>query len=195
MGQKMADVYRNFITAKIAESLSDTATSMTVQTMPALNLQAGESILMTLQKSDHSAHEIVRVSTQIANVLTIERAQDGTTAQHWNVGDELVAGVYAGQLAQYAHKNEDWYVTTTGAIDIQNGRHQIFTLTENATVSFDMQDGDSMTLILNSSPFAVTLPTVDKWLGGTFVYAANREYVIVVFKANGTLRAGWEVVV
>lgn len=92
MGMKRINGYKTALTA----SATAAATSITVADGSRLALAAGEYFLLTLYKN--TAFEIVKVTAVAGNTLTIERAQEGSTAQAWASGTELVCAPTAGDL-------------------------------------------------------------------------------------------------
>ena len=87
----------NFNTTLSAAS-SSTATTFTVSSSANLpTLAAGEILPITLNDAaTRLVFEICYVTGISGNVLTVERAQEGTSAQNWNVGDFIWNGPTAG---------------------------------------------------------------------------------------------------
>ena len=87
----------NFNTTLSAAS-SSTATTFTVSSSANLpTLAAGEVLPITLNDAaTRQVFEICYVTGISGNVLTVERAQEGTSAQNWNVGDFIWNGPTAG---------------------------------------------------------------------------------------------------
>ena len=87
----------NFNTTLSAAS-SPTATTFTVSSSTNLpTLASGEIIPITLNDAaTRLVFEICYVTGISGNVLTVERAQEGTSAQNWNVGDSIWNGPTAG---------------------------------------------------------------------------------------------------
>ena len=92
MGMKRINGYKTALTA----STTAAATSITVSDGSRLALAAGEFYLMTLYKN--TTFEIVKVTAVVGNTLTIERAQEGSTAQAWAVGVAVACAPTAGDL-------------------------------------------------------------------------------------------------
>ena len=68
--------------------------------------------------------EIVHVTNVTGDVVTIVRAQEGTTAQNWNTGDNAQARITAGGLAVLQ--------TSATTLQIQAGNYAVDTGTANA---------------------------------------------------------------
>ena len=87
----------NFNTTLSAAS-SSTATTFTVSSSANIpTLAAGEVLPITLNDAaTRLIFEICYVTGISGNVLTVERAQEGTSAQNWNVGDFIWNGPTAG---------------------------------------------------------------------------------------------------
>ena len=191
MGIKRINGYKTALTASAAAA----ATSITVGDASRLALAAGEFYLMTLYKN--TAFEIVKVTAVAGNTLTIERAQEGSTAQAWAAGTELVCAPTADGYESNGGGGsvaETWYTATNNTLNIANGSKQKRTLAANATLAFTLNDGDDLTLILNPSTFAVTWPTI-AWFGSAPSLTASKEHAIVISKDGSLLRGWWQVAV
>ena len=94
----MSQLYSNNIDTTLAATLSDVATSATLADGSGLKSPTGGNFeILTLISA--GVFEIVRVTARSGNVVTITRAQEGTTAQAWAAGTRVFAGVTAGTLA------------------------------------------------------------------------------------------------
>ena len=91
----------------LASGLTTSATSLTLSTgqgarFPAL--AAGEYFIATIIRNFDRENEIIKVTARAGDVLTIERAQEGTTALEFVVGDvlelRLTAGLLAGEFSR-----------------------------------------------------------------------------------------------
>ncbi len=77
---------------KLASSLSNAATSLTLATGEGArfpSLSAGQFYPATISRSSDGAVEIVKVTARSSDTLTITRAQEGTTALAFVVGDRV----------------------------------------------------------------------------------------------------------
>lgn len=107
----MIQFINNFITT-LAADITDTATTMTIgKALPAL--ASGDTFLLTLFNkvgATESDWEIVKV-TSTGGVgganLTVERAQEGTTAKAWAAGTKVEMRLTAGGLSAELGRLED----------------------------------------------------------------------------------------
>ena len=189
MGEKMGIKRINGYKTALTASVTAAATSITVADASRLALAAGEFYLMTLYKN--TAFEIVKVTAVVGNTLTIERAQENSTAQAWAAGTELVCAPTAGGFESNGG-NEKWYTAASDTLNIANGSKQKRTLTAAATLAFTLNDGDELTLILNPSTFAVTWPTIT-WFGSAPVLTASKEHTVVISRDGSAFRGWWQV--
>ena len=121
----MSQLYSNNVDTTLAAPLSDSATSATLTDGSGLQSPTGGDFeLITL--SDAGLYEVVKVTARSANVVTIQRAQDGTVAQGWNTGARVFAGVTAGTLERLIQNDS----ANTGALAIGGA-----TATANNSVS------------------------------------------------------------
>ena len=125
----------NFNTTLSAAS-SSTATTFTVSSSTNLpTLASGEVLPITLNDAaTRLVFEICYVTGISGNILTVERAQEGTSAQNWNVGDFIWNGPTAGTVL--LNDTTDPFtasglITANGGIDVAGGTLTI----PNATAS------------------------------------------------------------
>jgi hypothetical protein len=102
----MYQQFKNNAFSALAGSLTNVATTMTVQTghgdrFP--QITAPNYAYVTLQDSSNNI-EIVKVTARAAasDSMTITRAQEGTAARAWNIGDIVELRVTAAGLSQMA---------------------------------------------------------------------------------------------
>lgn len=93
--------WANNMLTTLSAGITASATSMSVASVGDLTLNAGETAFLTLQDETASLYEIVKVTAISGLVLTIERAQEGTTAQAWGVDAVVVGGITKGQLSEF----------------------------------------------------------------------------------------------
>lgn len=94
--------FANFINTTLASPLSNTGTSIVLAS--SANLPSGVSssapLVITLNDAaTRSVFEVVYVTAISGATLTVLRAQEGTLAQSWLVGDYAYSGVTEGQMA------------------------------------------------------------------------------------------------
>ena len=189
----MAYKFINNYETKTTAQASAAATSITVANTAGLSLAAGEVYRLTIQNDDASLYEIVDVTAISGNTLTIERGKESTTAQDWAVDSILICSVTAAQLAKINKTDTElWKVVTSDVFDIANGSKQKRTLTSAASLSFNLNDGDDLTIILNPSTYAVWWPVIT-WFNSAPVLTASKEHTIVISKDGSTLRGWWQV--
>ncbi|MDE2470212.1 MAG: hypothetical protein KGL35_16050 [Bradyrhizobium sp.] len=96
-----AFVFDNFYKTTLAVALSSGATSATVASSAGLpTLSGGQVLPMILNDAaTHSIYEVVYVTAISGSNLTITRAQEGTAASSWLVGDYIYADVTQATVA------------------------------------------------------------------------------------------------
>jgi len=99
----MPQKFSNNATTALAEALTDSATTMVVDSDTGFaTLASGDSEMVTIETS--GAREIVLVTAKTGTSWTITREQEGTTARAWDAGAtveaRLTAGVLSGMSAQ-----------------------------------------------------------------------------------------------
>ena len=91
----MAVVFKNNANTVLASDITSTATSISVLNGSVFpSLSAGEYFLCTLD--DDTNNEIIKVTAISGNTLTVERAQEGTTARAFSTSDTIESRVTAG---------------------------------------------------------------------------------------------------
>ena len=189
----MAYKFINNYETKLTVQATDAATSITVANAAGLSLAVGEVYRMTIQNADASLYELVDVTAISGNTLTVQRAKESTTAQVWPVDSIVLCSVTAEQLAKINKKDaEVWKVVTSDVFDIANGSKQKRTLAAAASFSFNLNDGDDLTIILNPSTYAVTWPVIT-WFNSAPALTASKEHTVVISKDGSILRGWWQV--
>lgn len=99
-------LFANNAATTLAGSVSSGATSCTVVTGTGAlfpNPSAGQYFLLTFSDAaTNTTREIVKVTARSGDVMTIVRAQEGTTAHAWSVADNAQNLWTAGSAATYA---------------------------------------------------------------------------------------------
>ena len=110
----------NFFNTTLSAASSNTATTFTVSSSANLpTLASGEVLPIILNDAaTRKIFEICYVTGISGNILTVERAQEGTSAQNWNVGDFIWNGPTAG-TALLQNTVDDF--TTSGLITANGG--------------------------------------------------------------------------
>lgn len=99
----MPVLFSNTASATLASSITSASTSITVSTgqgalFPAV--PAGSFIYATLTDSSNNL-EIVKVTARVADVFTVIRAQEGTTARAYATADRIEIRITAAGLANF----------------------------------------------------------------------------------------------
>lgn len=100
----MLALFTNNASATLASSISTSATAITVSTgMGAMfpNITAGTFFMATLTDSSNNL-EIVKVTGRTSDVLTVVRAQEGTTARAYAASDKIELRISASVLTGFA---------------------------------------------------------------------------------------------
>lgn len=98
-------LYTNNASTTLAAGIASGATSITVASGAGAlfaSPSGGDWQMVTLTNADGSAIEIVKVTGAAGDVLSIVRAQEGTTALAWATGDQVSARLTAGMLVRLA---------------------------------------------------------------------------------------------
>ena len=112
-------VFANNINTTLASPVSPSATTITLASSANLPASppAGEYLAITLQDAATRLNfEIVYVTAISGATLTVVRAQEGTTALSWLVGDYVFSGPTAGQMSSFASSGFVNPMTTIGDI-------------------------------------------------------------------------------
>ena len=126
----------NFFNTTLSAASSNTATTFTVSSSANLpTLASGEVLPIILNDAaTRLIFEICYVTSISGNVLTVERAQEGTSAQNWNVGDYIWNGPTAG-TALLQNTTDPFttsgLITADGGIDVAGGSITIPNATAN----------------------------------------------------------------
>lgn len=101
----MAALYTNNASTVLASGITNSATSLTVQTgngskFP--NPTGSDYFMCTLQGISGTPVEIVKVTARSTDTFTIVRAQEGTTASAFNANDIVELRVTAGEMTGLA---------------------------------------------------------------------------------------------
>ncbi|MDV7963458.1 hypothetical protein R4K95_01415 [Pseudomonas aeruginosa] len=96
----MARAWINNWKTTLSVGLSPGALSLTVPDAAAalLPLSGGSWVLLTLTDDAGAQHEIVKATARAGGVVTIDRAQEGTSDGNWPAGTAIYAAVTAGDL-------------------------------------------------------------------------------------------------
>lgn len=121
----MTQKFSNNASTTLAAGIDDAATTVTVaDDTPFCALGTGEHEIVTLEKADASAREVVKVTARSGATWTVERAQEGTTAAAWSSGDKVEARATAGTLERFVQCEPAAVASPFGAgsVNIQPSR-------------------------------------------------------------------------
>lgn len=186
----MRSYQNNYSTTITTTTLGTVDTSVAVTTAPAA-LSAGQYYVATLTDSltAPTKTEIVRITAISANTLTIERAQEGTTAQTFASGDFIEIRATRDSFLILDGPTLVGYTETvatgTTTLDNADGTIKNYTMTANTTFTDGLSSGQSLTLHLSGgTTYTATWPIIT-WVGGTPTLAANT--VLEFWKIGSTL--------
>lgn len=142
----------NYLT-NLTNTISSGATTITVDDasgLPDLPDVNSFTYITLISKTD-SSQEILKVTDITGNVLTVERAQDGTVGLPFDAGDE-VRNFYVSAMFQYLAS------LTSGS---NPGLTKYLTVTTIAGTSYTVQDSDSASILYctSDSPVELTFET------------------------------------
>ena len=154
-----AFVFVNNLDTTLADAASSTATTLTLSSTAQLPTLGADQI-MPLTLNDAATglvYEIVYVTDISGATLTVERAQEGTTAQHWNVGDYAFSGPTADTVApvvSYARPTVSETLIISNNLVVQPG-----TLSANITLTLPSAPriGAVYTIYGSASAYTVTV--------------------------------------
>ncbi|AUZ06368.1 hypothetical protein ADP71_31900 [Vitreoscilla sp. C1] len=189
--------WANNMLTTLSAGITASATSMTVASMGDLVLGVNETAFLTLQNDAASLYEIVKVTEISGLTLTIQRAQEGTTAQAWEVGAIVVAAQTKSQLIEIRDgiariKKQMWFQVTGSAVSSVNGQKQYLQAASAMALTIDLQDGEDMVLEINPATFNVTLPSIS-WRGSVLTWFENKWHTLTLSKRGSSLICWWEV--
>ena len=112
-----AFVFANNVSTTLAAASSSTSTTFTLASSTNLpTLASGQMMPLTLNDvATGLVYEIVYVTDISGATLTVERAQEGTTAQNWNVGDYAFVAPTAGTDAPSGGNPANTFLVANGA--------------------------------------------------------------------------------
>lgn len=190
----MLQQFTNNAASTLAANIGPAALSLTVNTgdgalFPALT--GGQFFLATLNKVSSGieyAFEVVKVTARTGDVLTVVRAQEGTTALSFLSGDRVSLRVTAGSLAAFeAVENKDstggYAGLTLFKINFKNALNTFTSFFTNAntaarTYTFPDYDGTMATVAGTETHTnkTHTLPVINGYTEGTTVANSTTAY-------------------
>ena len=114
----MGILFTNNANSTLASGISNSDLSLTVQTGTGALFPnpttAEQYFLVTLEVG--TLREIVKVTSRSTDVLTIVRAQEGTTAQTWSAGTKVSHRITAGSLSAIGGSVPDYIIQSYGVV-------------------------------------------------------------------------------
>ena len=124
-------MFQNNFADTLGAALASGGTTLTLTRTDLATVQSGDYMMLTLETVDGTKREIVKVTAHAAGstTCTVQRAQEGTTAQTWAVGDKAEHRLTAGALGDLASGADLSPVMAafSGAATINDGRAIRFT--------------------------------------------------------------------
>lgn len=111
----MAALYTNNASTILASGITNSATSLTVQTGNGAkfpNPTSPDYFMCTLQGVSGTPIEIIKVTARSTDTFTIVRAQEGTTASAFNANDIVELRVTAGEMTNLATAGANSNITS-----------------------------------------------------------------------------------
>jgi len=155
---------------------------------------SGDYCIMTLTDSltSPTKTEVIKVTAVATNTITVERAQENTTAQTWASGDFAELRATATSFSTLDGTEITRYVETyngsaSTTIDRADGGIQTVTLTASDTYTIVMEDSESMVLeVINTNAYTPAFTGVSWNLGASPTYVGTKT-LITLIKINGTI--------
>lgn len=208
-------LFANNADSELDGAITSVATSITLKTGGGAKFPTptgGDFFLMTMFQKVGAAelnHEIVKCTARSGDVLTVVRAQEGTTGFAFSNADPVELRETAGTLASVAtltavqtltNKTLTGYTETVYAlsgtvIDPANGTVQTKTLSANTTFTESIADGQSVILGITAGAYSVTWPSTT-WakVGGSGVaptLTSTGVNWVVLWQVGGVLRGSF----
>lgn len=200
----MAQLFSNNAIGTLNGAITNVATSITLQAGEGAEFNSptgGDFEKITLYDGvsvDVSTNvEIVHCTARSGDVLTVTRAQEGTTG--FAFGDasgvegtataETFEALSEGRAGLLQDVTEKVHTASTVDIDPANGNVQVRTLAGNETFTFtNIAAGQSVLLKIIPGANTLTLTNIAKWdNGGTAPSSIAAEHWIIVSNIDGTI--------
>lgn len=145
-------IFVNLVNTTLSASIGSTATTLALASSAGLpTLETGQFFPLWLQDAATGlVHELVYVTGVSGATLTVDRAQEGTTAQDWQVGDYAFSDISAGTMPVSGISSS-----------ISDGTYIYASLTVNGKVITAIASGATPVTSFNTRTGAVTLASGD----------------------------------
>lgn len=104
------------------------------------NISSPDIFLVTLVKT--GSFEIVKVTAKSTDTFTIERAQEGTTAQAFSIGDKVQMFITAGHFEDLRDNQFKRGASILSSIVPTNNGELVFEATSNTTITLKFKGSD-----------------------------------------------------
>lgn len=196
-------VYTNNAFSTLASGITSGATTLSVGSGHGARfptLSGGDYTFITLTNAAGDV-EIVKVTARSSDSMTIERAQDGTTARAWSAGDRvelrvtraLLSAVLSERMKGVTYQRDDDGNISGGtwAIDYANGPAIVATATANIT-SITMANwpasgtaGHLKLFLVNFGAYTITFPSAWKFVKGDLTLTTTFGELGLTLPASG----------
>lgn len=193
----MLALFSNTASATLASSISTSATAITVSTgMGAMfpTITADTFFMATLTDSSNNL-EIVKVTNRVADVLTVVRAQEGTTARAYAAADKIELRIPASVLNGFAQLDGTQTFTGVKTFTAANAYGTPASITLTNATGLPVATGISglgtgvATLLATPSSANLAAAVTDETGSGALVFATSPTLVTPVLgtPASGIL--------
>ena len=159
-------VFANNVNTTLASPVATGSATITLASSANLpTIPSGDVMALTLNDAaTRLNYEIVYVTNISGSTLTVERAQEGTTALSWSTGDYAFSGPTAGQMDNFEQGaasgvTPGTYGSTTVVGQFTVNANGIITAAQNDTIAFPIPsfNGRSGAITLNSGDVTIAL--------------------------------------
>lgn len=162
-------VFANNIDTTLAAPITNSSTSITLSSsanLPA-SIPAGTQLVFTL--NDQATQQVFEIlyapaQTITGSTITVVRAQEGTGAQAWSIGDLVFSGPTAGQMESFSQGGSSGvtpgtYGSSTQVAEITVNANGLLTAVSNVNIAFPIPsfNGRSGAITLNSGDVTTAL--------------------------------------
>lgn len=191
----MPAVLNNNAVSRLASSLSSGATTLSVTTGEGAKFpspSAGQWFPLTIIKSS-GALEILRCTARSGDVFTVTRAQEGTAAQAFSVGDRVEIRVTAAVFAELASNTATAQTAAnTGIANAATADAKAVTADGKAVTA--QNKADSAYALANDpwavQPIGVLIPVLDNLAGASVPLTNSALYRYIKLTAADAHNAG-----